>query len=430
MNEQITPQFIQDREQLVRRQRNEGAPQFSDGQQRQRVAGALAALVVSVEGLAEHCAALRRQYAGRLPYRDGLSPGELDAVLQRGLDALDPKALARLVLNPVALCQLAGEIAEQLPDAWWGVLDAEGRRLWPAPGGKIVFPPAGAEQNNPAARGTAAAFGDSPDPGSVPVFHTTRRTLVEKAKGMAATPQESLEARRLLWEIYAGPVFCYVHNWLPRERRAREAADLAQDFLIKFFWGEQGKDPGLRNYDYTRGKLRSYIGTAVDNFLITHVRRRNADIRRPLELAVSVEGLEREGGNLPPVSGLTVEEVRERYGNEVADALSPKEAFIRCCALEYGYRAVERACRLQSPEMQPTVKLILENLWKTNKPDYARVAEQLGTTVGAVKQAFHRFRNDLIREVRQLVESNCSEDQSDSELKFILRQLGVHRKPV
>src|SRR5262249_21624742 len=64
-----------------------------------------------------------------------------------GLGALDDPAVARLLLNPFALCDLQDLLAVRLPDAWLGLMGQVGRELMDRHGLEVSRP---AKQVRPA----------------------------------------------------------------------------------------------------------------------------------------------------------------------------------------------------------------------------------------------------------------------------------------
>jgi len=289
-----------------------------------------------------------------------------------------------------------------------------------------------------------------------PSYPTTLTTVVNQAQGADENQQEVREARLLLWESYADPVFCYFYRKLTPFGRQSEAGDLAQDFLIRFFRGSGEERPGLIHYDRSRSRLRTYITRAIDHFLQDEHRRRSAVFRQKVEGdRLSLDRLTEEG-QLPSVRGLTIDEIRERYGEEVADAESPVDVFIRVLAIRLGNQALalalEDAHKTCTPENLLRIELILDNLAQGESADlsldarpeahgtrndqsvsdrlsrnHRYVAEQTGTSEGTVKQTWFRFRNKMKQKLRELlgVDVPDEENQTNEEVLFVLRYLGL-----
>ena len=254
---------------------------------------------------------------------------------------------------------------------------------------------------------------------------STRRVLI--AQGHSAGPEDVDRERKTLWANYADAVFCYIHHWLPSDRRDRDTGDLAQEFLVRFFWGDGTSPPGLLHYDAAEEtRLRTYLARSIDHFLISDNRKQNAHYRRPVAGARSLDQLRAEGGDLQSVAGLTIEELRQRYGDDMADGASPQEAFTRCWALALYNEAAAAVLETLAPEVRGTVERALDNLEQTGALQHARVAQALGAKETTVKQRWFRFRHDVKQEVRRLLaRQTSSPNQLDEEAQFVERYLGL-----
>lgn len=98
-------------------------------EQRQRLLSMLSGAVVARQKLIAHCAALRRLISTPFRHTEQLSDADLYKILIGGLQVLDDSQLARIALNPVALCQLHVWISTHESEAWSNIIDAEGRAL-------------------------------------------------------------------------------------------------------------------------------------------------------------------------------------------------------------------------------------------------------------------------------------------------------------
>jgi hypothetical protein len=110
---------------------------------RPRVQTALETILTNESALHGHVRDLQGRLGRQFRHTRALPDEQHQAVLARGLDALDDAALAALALNPVALWVLALAIGEELPAAWLAPLEQGGRALlrehgrcpWPPPAG-------------------------------------------------------------------------------------------------------------------------------------------------------------------------------------------------------------------------------------------------------------------------------------------------------
>lgn len=103
----------------------------------------------------------------------------------------------------------------------------------------------------------------APDPGGR--FTTTRWSLI-RSYAEEGTEHQADEALAELCHIYWRPIFAFICR---RGHPADEAQDLTQDFFVYILQGNL-----LRRADPERGRFRSLLLKALQNFLIdTHIRR-------------------------------------------------------------------------------------------------------------------------------------------------------------
>ena len=69
----------------------------------------------------------RRRFASRCS--DLLDSPLEQRFVERGLEAASNEELHQLLINPVALCQLADAVDEAAPDAWWDDMVATGEKM-------------------------------------------------------------------------------------------------------------------------------------------------------------------------------------------------------------------------------------------------------------------------------------------------------------
>jgi RNA polymerase sigma-70 factor (ECF subfamily) len=215
----------------------------------------------------------------------------------------------------------------------------------------------------------------SPRNGAV-AFTTTHWSVVLEAQGPTPAAQAALEklCRTYWWPIYG---FLRRHGTGPEE-----AKDLTQGFFALLL---ERRD--LDTVRKEKGRLRSYLLTSLKHFL-TNERERSMAIKRG------------EGRRL-----ISLDEMRgpERAGFEPADTSNAEQIYERRWALALldqvlmrlgeEYRAVGNAVLFER------LKALLTD--ETDRPSQAQIADELGTTENAVKQAFHRLREryrQLLRE--------------------------------
>jgi len=197
-------------------------------------------------------------------------------------------------------------------------------------------------------------------------FATTQWSVVLAAQGQSPAADEALEK---LCRTYWWPLYGFVRR---QGYGPEEAQDLTQGFFALLL--------ERRDLDVVRrekGRLRSYLLVSLKNFL-AKARRREMTMKRG------------EGRALVPLDELLA---REHADLEPADTLSADRIFERRWALTLLEQVLER---LESEYRAAGNSKLFESLkeFLSGEPDrrQADVAQELGMTENAVKQAFHRLR--------------------------------------
>jgi RNA polymerase sigma factor (sigma-70 family) len=127
-----------------------------------------------------------------------------------------------------------------------------------------------------------------------------------------------------------------------------------------------------------KGRLRSYLLASLKNFL-AKAHRRTMAVKRG------------EGRPLVPLEGLLA---RERADVEPADTLSADRIYERRWALMLLEQVLARLGEeyrvAGSAQLFEQLKQMLSD--EPGRPSQAEIAQELGMTENAVKQAFHRLR--------------------------------------
>jgi RNA polymerase sigma factor (sigma-70 family) len=220
----------------------------------------------------------------------------------------------------------------------------------------------------------SAATGQIPQ---VPdAFATTHWSLVLTAQGQSLAAQRALER---LCRVYWWPLYGFVRQ---RGYGPEEARDLTQGFFALFL--ERRDLDAVRR---EKGRLRSYLLTSLKNFLgnahrcAMRVKRGAGQPLVPLE-----ELLARERADLEPAHILSADRIYERCW-----ALTLLEQVL--AQLEEEYRIAGKAGLFERLEQM-----------LGDEPDrcsQAEIAQELGMTESAVKQAFYRLRQRYGLLVRQ-----------------------------
>jgi RNA polymerase sigma factor (sigma-70 family) len=212
----------------------------------------------------------------------------------------------------------------------------------------------------------AAVAQSSVDAGGV-AFTTTHWSVVLAAQAKSPAADAALER---LCRTYWPPIYSFVRR---DGRSIEDAQDLTQGFFARLL--------ERRDFDAVRkekGRLRSYLLTSLKHFLINE-RERTASIKRG------------EGRALIPLDEIIA---HERNDPEPADVLTADKIYDRRWALT----VLDRVLSELEQEYQAAGNGKLFERFKellADEPDgisQAKIADQLGMTENAVKQAYHRFR--------------------------------------
>jgi RNA polymerase sigma factor (sigma-70 family) len=231
-------------------------------------------------------------------------------------------------------------------------------------------------------------------------FATTHWSMVLRA-GRQDTAGAG-EALARLCKIYWYPLYAQVRR---RGFNAHDAQDLTQGFFARLLGRET-----LAHADPARGRFRSFVLTALKNFLNDEWEKSQAKKR---------------GGGHVPIS-IDLDTAERQLHAEPVDAFAPDKAFDRQWAmvlldlvltrLEDEYRVAGKANHFA------ILKLALTGA--RDAQPYARLAAELGSSEGAVKVAVHRLR----RRYRELLESEiaqtvASPEEAAAELQDLFRAL-------
>lgn len=231
-------------------------------------------------------------------------------------------------------------------------------------------------------------------------FTTTRWSIILSA-GHASSSQRE-EALAALCQTYWYPLYAYLRR---RGHDSHSAEDLTQAFFARML--EKG-DFGLA--DPARGKFRSFLLTALKNFVANEHDRARAQ--------------KRGGGH--EILSLDIELGEDRYIKEPADTDTPESLFQRTWALTVLDQAMTRleAAVAKSGEQRQFYRLRPFLIGEGSSLSYKEVAAELGTSEGAIKVAVHRlrrrFRELLKAEIAQTV---ASEEEIEAEIRELITSL-------
>ena len=228
-------------------------------------------------------------------------------------------------------------------------------------------------------------------------FATTSWTKVLSAREASAS--EARQALEGLCRVYWYPVYAFVRR---QGNDAEDSRDLTQAYFAELL--EKGY---LNDYDPQRGRFRVFLMASVRHFLSKE---------RDKALAW------KRGGRADVVS-LDAQEVDGRYRHEPVDRLTPEQIFERRWALTVLERALARLRREQEDVDRGREFAHLEGFLTGEQANrsYHEVADELGTTEGAVKTSTHRLRRRFGQILRsEIADTVASPAEVDDEVRHLL----------
>jgi RNA polymerase sigma factor (sigma-70 family) len=232
-------------------------------------------------------------------------------------------------------------------------------------------------------------------------FATTRWTLVVAA-GREAAPG-SREALSELCELYWPPLYSYARR---RGNSVEQAQDLTQAFFARFL-----EKHDVQAADPKRGKFRSFLLTSFKHFLANEYDRERAKKRGGSQVLIALD----------------VETAEARYAADQPGTLTPEALFERQWALGL----VDRAMAALSADLIASGKAATYNelkgllIGEKEEGGYAKIAQALGSTEGAVKVTVHRLRRKFRARLRAEIMATVSDDaEIEEELRYLIAVLG------
>jgi RNA polymerase sigma factor (sigma-70 family) len=231
-------------------------------------------------------------------------------------------------------------------------------------------------------------------------FATTHWSLVLKA---GRKPQRAADqALATLCQSYWYPLYAYVRRHI---KDASEAQDLTQEFFARML----EKDL-LALAAPERGRFRSFLLTALKNFLANEWNKMHAQKR---------------GGTRPALS-LDFDVGDSRYSLEPGHELTPERLYERKWALTLLDRVLDRLREEYSAGGKMELFECLRPFIGGTPADvaYADVVKELGLSAGAAKVAAHRLRRryrDLLRD--ELAQTVADPADIDDEINWLFQAL-------
>ena len=237
-------------------------------------------------------------------------------------------------------------------------------------------------------------------PGVPGRFATTRWSRV-LAAGEGTSPR-SREALAELCGEYWYPLYAYARR---RGHDAEDARDLTQSFFLHLLEKDR-----VALADPSRGRFRTFLLTAMKNFLAGEWRKRAT--------------LKRGGGaQMLPID---LESAERRYRIEPSHSLGPDAIYERRWALEVLERAVgELRRRYQADGKGELFEALKPSLGHDDELlPYSELSRRLGQSEGALRSAVFRLRRRWQEQIRKLVGDTVEGDEAiDDELDSLLTSL-------
>lgn len=212
-----------------------------------------------------------------------------------------------------------------------------------------------------------AAEAHSEETARTAVFCTTHWSVVLQASDPDAP--EAHAALERLCKAYWYPLYACVrrHGYGPDD-----ACDLTQEFFARLL-----AKNSLRHADQRRGRFRTFLQTALTNFLATEWAK----------------GAAKKRGGGQTLLSLDATEAEERYVAEPADTLTPAKLFDQRWAATVLELAVQNLAKEYAAAGKADLFEALKNyIWGDSAASYAEIATAHSMSEGAVKVAAHRLR--------------------------------------
>ena len=248
---------------------------------------------------------------------------------------------------------------------------------------------------------TDGSTGSTPnEPPDRQAFTTTHWSLVLRAgQGNSKQAQNALAQ---LCRAYWFPLYAHARR---RGCRPHDAEDLTQEFFAHLL-----ERQALAVADPQRGKFRSFLLAAMNNFLATEWEKARAK--------------KRGGGQ--PVLSLEMSAAEERFDLEPADHSTPDKAFDKQWALALLDEVLKK---LEAKYANEGKSDLFTGLRQTlagarESQPYAELSARLGISEGAVKVAVHRLRKRyrvLIQE--EIANTVASPEEMDAEMRHLFAAL-------
>ena len=231
-------------------------------------------------------------------------------------------------------------------------------------------------------------------------FPTTHWSVVLSAKQIESAL--SAEALERLCTGYWYPLYAYVRR---KGYSPHDAQDLTQEFFAGLLKGNF-----LASVEQRKGRFRTFLLVALENFLAKQWARANRQKRGGGVRLLSLEETDAEG----------------RYLREPVDLTSAQTLYERRWAMTLLDRALDHLKQECVAGGHAALFECAKNLLSGDREEcsYAELASKLDMTEGAFKVAVHRLRNRYGRLLRkEIADTVASPDEVEDEIRVLFSVL-------
>jgi len=209
---------------------------------------------------------------------------------------------------------------------------------------------------------------------------------------------ESASALETICRLYWYPLYAYARQ---SGQSPSDAQDVTQEFFRLFL-----EKNWLRDVDRNRGRLRSFLITALKRFMANEWRRVTAQKR----------------GHSQPHFSIDTAFAESRYASQSGDQFAADEIFDR----EWALKLLELTLERLESEFQLSGKaadfFVLKDFLAVSHAniDYDRAAGRLGQSEGATRVAVHRLRKRFRELYREEVAQTLPKGEDlEAELRYL-----------
>jgi RNA polymerase sigma-70 factor (ECF subfamily) len=210
-----------------------------------------------------------------------------------------------------------------------------------------------------------------------------------------------------LCEDYWFPLYAFVRR---SGYDAADAEDLTQEFFARLLEKQY-----LAAADRHRGKFRCFLLASLKHFLANEWHRAHAQKR----------------GGRQGVISINFQAAEDRYRLQAADTLTPERLYERRWALalleQVLGRLREETAREGNSALFEQLKELLTG--QSGSRSYAEMAQELGTTEGALKMAVHRLRRRYRTLLKaQIAQTVAGPEDLEDELRHLFAAVGNEKR--